>query len=64
MSQDTLRVWILGIVIIVAIAFLAITADLMSRYPQVPWFGFGVLATIVLEGIIYGIYCLVKHLRD
>lgn len=64
MKEDNFRVVIVIIVIVVAIAFLAIVADVMKQHSAIPWFGFGILAVLVLEALIYGVYRLVKYLRN
>ncbi len=64
MSKKDLNVALVIIASIGVIGFLAITADVMTKHPTIPWFGCGVLATLVVEALIYGIYRLIKHIRE
>jgi hypothetical protein len=64
MSEKNLRTGIFIVIIIAAIIFLAIVADVMRSHPALPWFGFGIFATLVVEVIAYGIYLLVKYIRS
>ena len=50
-----MRAWLIGIVVVVAVAFLAIVADVMRSHPAIPWFGFGMLSMLFLEAVAYGI---------
>lgn len=63
MSDKDLRTGLFIIIIITAIAFLAITADVMTKHPSIPWFGFGILAVLIVEAVGYLIYHLVKHIK-
>jgi len=63
MSEDTARAVIVVVIIGTTIGFLAITAEVMKQHPCIPWFGFGILATLMIEALIYGIYRLVKYIR-
>ena len=63
MSNKDLNI-VLAIIAFIGVAgFLAITADVMTKHPAIPWFGFGMLATLVVEALIYGIYRFIKYIR-
>lgn len=64
MSEKDLRTGLFVLACICVIAFLAITADVMTKHPAIPWFGFGVLATLIVEALVYGIYRLIKHRKE
>ena len=63
MSEDSFRIVLVVVIIGALVAFLAITADVMRQHPAIPWFGFGILATLVVEVFGYLIYLIIKQVR-
>ena len=62
MSNNAFRFVLIMLAIAGLIAFLAIVADVMTKNPAIPWFGFGILATLVFEALVYGVYRLIKYI--
>jgi len=63
MNELQFRVAMFVLAVIAVIAFLIMTAGLMAAHPAVPWFGFGVVATLFLEVFGYGFYKVYQWYR-
>lgn len=63
MNEDTFRTVLVVIIICAIIALLAITADVMTKHPSIPWFIAGMAALAGAEVIGYLIFRLIKHFR-
>ena len=56
MNELQFRLAMFALAVIAVIVFLIVTASAMLAHPAVPWFAFGIVATLVVEAIIYGVY--------
>jgi len=64
MDSDSFRVVIAVLIAGFLIAVLVIFGDVMTTNPGIPWFISGIFTTLVTEVFIYGIYRLIKSVRE